>query len=62
MEKYFGVLENRDEFIELQYIGHSYLVKPQLFKKVPTPKFNFGVTVRLRKTGGYWNYFRNQLA
>lgn len=47
--KIFRCVGERDEFIELQYNGHSYLVKPQLFKKVPTPKFNFGDTVRLRK-------------
>lgn len=47
--KIFRCVGERDEFIELQYNSHSYLVKPQLFKKVPTPKFNFGDTVRLRK-------------
>ncbi|MGC6585004.1 DUF6960 family protein [Paenibacillus sp. Dod16] len=47
--KLFLCVGERGEFVELQYNSHSYLVKPQLFKKVSTPKFNFGDTVRLRK-------------
>lgn len=48
--KVFECIED-SEYLILKYNSNYYRVKDELFKLVPTPKYNFGEIVKIKESG-----------